>query len=74
MGQGFRKVFSKVQDPVLQVYNSRQGRTSGLEVEKGKTKIKGVCIQEKPMDLQSPSIGLMEPICKAQCHDVSASV
>ena len=65
VGRGFKKVFSKVQDLVLQVYKSRQGRTNGLEVEKGKTKTKGVCVQEKPMDLQSPSIGLMEPICKA---------
>ena len=65
MGRGLKKVFSKVQDPVLQVYKSRQGQTSGLEVEKGKTKTKGVSIQKKPTDLQNPSIRLMEPICKA---------
>ena len=64
LSQGFRTEFSKVQVPVLQVYKKRQGRTSGLEVEKRKTKTKGVCIQEKPMDLQSPSLRLMEPICK----------
>ena len=46
VGRGFKKVFCKVQDPVLQVYKSRQGRTSGLEVGKGKTKTKAVYIQE----------------------------
>ena len=44
--QGFLKVSSNVQDPVLQVYKSKRGQTIPLEVEKSKTKARGVCVQE----------------------------
>ena len=64
-GRGFFKVFSKVQDPVLQVYKSNRGQTFPLEVEKEKTKARGVCVQEKSTVLQNPSTWLLGPTSDA---------
>ena len=61
-GRGFLKVSPNVQDPVLQVYKSKRGQTIPLEVEKGKTKARGVCVQEKSIVRQNPSTGLLGPV------------
>lgn len=62
-GRGFLKVSPNVQDPVLQVYKSKRGQTIPLEVEKGKTKARGVCVQEKSIVRQNPPMGLLGATC-----------
>ena len=61
--RGFLKVSSNVQDPVLQVYKSKRGQTIPVEVEKKKTKTRGVCVQEKSIVRQNPPMGLLGATC-----------